>query len=197
MSAYEVMLSESQERMLLVAERGREDEVARASSRSGTCTPRPIGTVTADERLRVFNDGALEADVPNECAHRRGAGLRPALGRARNPAAEEDVLDARAARRPRRQRCSRVLASPNVASKRWIYRAVRLHGAHEHRRGPGRRTRPWSASRARKKALAMSLDGNGRYCWLDPFEGARAGRRRGLPQRRRLRRACRSAPPTA
>src|SRR5439155_1670690 len=61
----EVMLSESQERMLLVAERGREQEVMRIFEK-WDLHAEPIGTVTAGRRLRVFHDGVLEADVPNE-----------------------------------------------------------------------------------------------------------------------------------
>src|SRR5207247_6171698 len=63
MSAYDVMLSESQERMLLVAARGCEDEVRRVFEK-WDLHAEAIGTVTGDGRLRVLNDGRLEADVP-------------------------------------------------------------------------------------------------------------------------------------
>src|SRR5687768_10092213 len=63
MTAYEVMLSESQERMLLVAAKGREDEVRRVFDK-WDLHAEAIGTVTADNRLRVYHDGRLEADVP-------------------------------------------------------------------------------------------------------------------------------------
>ncbi len=90
MTAYEVMLSESQERMLLVASRGREDEVTRVFDK-WDLHAEAIGTVTADNRLRVFHDGRLEADVPN-AALTDDAPLydRPWV-QPRNPAAEEDL----------------------------------------------------------------------------------------------------------
>src|SRR5262245_34231607 len=65
MTAYEVMLSESQERMLLVAEKGREDEVIRVFEK-WDLHAEPIGSVTDGRRLRVWNGPVLEADVPNE-----------------------------------------------------------------------------------------------------------------------------------
>src|SRR5687768_15244624 len=65
MTAYEVMLSESQERMLLVAEKGREREIVEVFEK-WDLHAEAIGTVTADRRLRVFHEGRLEADVPNE-----------------------------------------------------------------------------------------------------------------------------------
>ena len=67
MSAYEVMLSESQERMLLVAEKGREQEVVRVFEK-WDLHAEAIGTVTADRRLRVLDGGRLEADVPERGA---------------------------------------------------------------------------------------------------------------------------------
>ena len=72
--------------------------------------------------------------------------------------------------------------SPTIASKRWVYRAVRLHGAHEHgRSGPAAATPPCSASAARPTALALKTDCNGRYVYLDPREGGTASR---SPRRR-------------
>src|SRR4029453_14625055 len=65
MSAYEVMLSESQERMLLVAEHGREDEVLRVFEK-WDLHAEPIGRVIAEPRLKIWNGPTLEADVPNE-----------------------------------------------------------------------------------------------------------------------------------
>src|ERR1041384_4586755 len=90
-TAYEVMLSESQERMLLVAERGREDEIVRIFEK-WDLHAEAIGKVTEGQRLRIFNEGRLEADVPNE-ALTDAAPVYARPGTApRNPAAEEDVL---------------------------------------------------------------------------------------------------------
>jgi phosphoribosylformylglycinamidine synthase len=170
MTAYEVMLSESQERMLLVAEKGREQEIVEVFEK-WDLHAEAIGTVTADRRLRVFHDGRLEADVPNEALTDEAPLYeRPWVDRP-NPAAAEDVL---ALPPPADLAGSllRVLASPNVANKRWIYRQYDSTVRTNTVTGPG-----GDAGVVRIKgttrALAISVDGNGRYCWLDPFEGAR------------------------
>src|SRR5687767_9215157 len=122
MTPYEIMLSESQERMLLVAKRGREAEVERIFEKWDLHAVR-IGEVTTDGRLRVRNRGEVVADIPNTALtddapkYRRPvaepAYLRDAqvldLHALPNPAPADDVFLA-------------LLASPGVASKRWVYR---------------------------------------------------------------------------
>ena len=111
--------------------------------------------------------------MPNEAPHRRGAALRPALGgRRRNPAAAEDVLGLPAPADLGGALLA-VLASPSVANKRWIYRQYDSTVRTEHHGRAPAATPRWCGSRARASALAMATDGNGRYCWLDPYEGAR------------------------
>jgi phosphoribosylformylglycinamidine synthase subunit PurL len=170
MTAYEVMLSESQERMLLVAEKGREDEVLRVFEK-WDLHAEAIGRVIAEKRLRVFNEGRLEAEVPNEALTDDAPLYERPWVEPVNPAAQEDVLglpaptDLGGALR-------RLLASPNVANKRWVYRqydsTVRTNTAI----GPGSDAAVVRVKGTRK-GLALSVDCNGRYCWLDPFEGAR------------------------
>jgi phosphoribosylformylglycinamidine synthase len=170
MSAYEVMLSESQERMLLVAARGREDEVTRVFEK-WDLHAEAIGTVTADGRLRVLNAGAVEADVPTAALTDKAPVYDRPWVAPRNPAAEEDVLtlpppfDLGAT-------LLQVLASPTVASKRWIYRQYDSTVRTNTLVGPGSDAAVVRV-KGTKKALAISVDGNGRYCWLDPYEGAR------------------------
>ena len=65
MSSYEIMLSESQERMLLVAERGREDEVLRVFAKWGLDAV-TVGRLIAEPRMRVRHHGVLMADIPNQ-----------------------------------------------------------------------------------------------------------------------------------
>jgi phosphoribosylformylglycinamidine synthase subunit PurL len=170
MTAYEVMLSESQERMLLVAAKGREQEVVRVFEK-WDLHAEPIGTVTADKRLRVLNGGRLEADVPNE-ALTDDAPLydRPWVPPV-NPAAADDVL-ALPPPNDLGDALAKVLASPNVASKRWIYRQYDSTVRTNTQVGPGSDAAVIRIKGTRK-ALAMATDGNGRYGWLDPFEGAR------------------------
>jgi phosphoribosylformylglycinamidine synthase subunit PurL len=170
MTAYEVMLSESQERMLLVAARGREAEVARVFEK-WDLHAEAIGHVTGDRRLRVFKSGALEADVPNEALTDEAPLYDRPWVDARNPAADEDVsalpapADLGAALRA-------VLSSPSVANKRWIYRQYDSTVRTNTMAGPG-----GDAAVVRIKgtsrALAMAVDGHGRFAWLDPYEGAR------------------------
>jgi len=170
MTAYEVMLSESQERMLLVVARGREEEVLRVFEK-WDLHAEAIGTVTAERRLRIYDEGRLVADVPNE-ALTDGAPVydRPWVD-SENPAASEDVL-ALAPPADLGDALLRVLGSPSIADKRWVYRQYDSTVRTNTLVGPGSDAAVVRVKGTRK-ALAMSLDGNGRYCWLDPFEGAR------------------------
>jgi phosphoribosylformylglycinamidine synthase II len=170
MTAYEVMLSESQERMLLVAEKGREQEVIDVFEK-WDLHAEPIGTVTDDRRLRVFNEGRLEADVPNE-GLTDAAPLydRPWVPPV-NPAAAEDVLSVAQPADPAHV-LHQLLASPNIANKRWIYRQYDSTVRTNTLVGPGSDAAVVRV-KGTKRALAMAVDGNGRYCWLDPREGAK------------------------
>src|SRR5438876_885176 len=170
MTAYEVMLSESQERMLLVAERGREQEVMRIFEK-WDLHAEPIGTVTAGRRLRVFHDGVLEADVPNEALTDDAPLYDRPWTEPVNPAAAEDVL-ALPPPPDLGQALLRLLASPSIANKRWVYRQYDSTVRTNTLVGPGSDAAVVRVKGTRK-ALAIATDGNGRYSWLDPFEGAR------------------------
>jgi phosphoribosylformylglycinamidine synthase subunit PurL len=170
MTAYEVMLSESQERMLLVAERGREDEVIRVFEK-WDLHAEPIGSVTDGRRLRVWNGPTLEADVPNEGLTDAAPVYDRPWVEPRNPAAAEDVL----ALPPPAELGKvlvRLLASPTIACKRWVHRQYDSTVRTNTLLGPGSDAAVVRV-KGTSKALAMSTDGNGRYCWLDPYEGAR------------------------
>jgi phosphoribosylformylglycinamidine synthase II len=170
MTAYEVMLSESQERMLLVAERGREREVIDVFEK-WDLHAEAIGTVTADKRLRIFKDGVLEADVPNEALTDEAPLYDRPWKDARNPALDED-LGGLPVPADLGQALRALLASPTIANKRWIYRQYDSTVRSNTMSGPG-----GDAAVVRikgtKRALAMAVDGCGRYGWLDPKEGAR------------------------
>jgi phosphoribosylformylglycinamidine synthase len=170
MSAYEVMLSESQERMLLVAERGREREVMDVFEK-WDLHAEPIGRVTDGTRLRVWDDGKLEADVPNAALTDQAPLYDRPWVEPQNPAAAEDVL-ALAPPADLGQALLALLASPSIACKRWIYRQYDSTVRTNTLAGPGSDAAVVRVKGTRK-ALAMAVDGNGRYCWLDPFEGAR------------------------
>src|SRR5262245_58020456 len=170
MTAYEVMLSESQERMLLVAEKGREDEIVRVFEK-WDLHAEAIGTVTADRRLRIFRGPVLEADVPNEGLTDAAPLYDRPWVEPTNPAAQEDVSKLPA---PADLSATlvKLLSSPTIASKRWVYRQYDSTVRTNTIEGPGSDAAVVRV-KGTAKALAIATDCNGRYCWLDPFEGAR------------------------
>jgi phosphoribosylformylglycinamidine synthase len=187
MSPYEIMLSESQERMLLVAERGREQEVFPVFRKWGLDAV-TIGTVTGDGRLRVRQHGEVVADIPNSALTdeapeyarpqkpaTRLAPLEPPPGvRFQVSGVREEAEGARLT--PDTWHLTpdlkALLASPTVASKRWIWEQYDYMVRTNTVVGPGS-----DAAVLRLKEtgrwLAMTLDGNGRYAWLEPRLGAR------------------------
>jgi phosphoribosylformylglycinamidine synthase len=170
MTPYEVMLSESQERMLLVVEKGREQEVQRVFEK-WDLHAEAIGRVTEGDRLRVFDDGVLVADVPNAALTDEAPVYERPWVLPRNPAAEEDLGglpepgDAGVA-------LLELLADADVASKLWVHRQYDSTVRTNTLVGPGSDAGVVRV-KGTGKALAVSLDGNGRFCWLDPFEGAK------------------------
>ncbi len=170
MTPYEVLLSESQERMLLVVHKGREAEVVRVFEK-WDLHAEPIGVVTSGNRLRVFDAGVLVADVPN-------AGLTDEAPLYDRPwtepvnAAALAILDDLEVPDDLGAALLSVLAAPTIANKRWIYRQYDSTVRSNTLVGPGSDAGVVRV-KGTQKALAMSADGNGRYCWLDPFEGAK------------------------
>ncbi len=172
MSPYEIMLSESQERMLLIVKRGREAEVERIFEKWDLHAVR-IGEVTTDNRLRIRHHGQVVADVPNTALTDEAPLYRRPLQVPSNRAELAHIpMDALAAKPSARDALLTLLGSPTVASKRWIFQqydymvrtnTIALAGA--------------GAAVVRvkgtKRALAMSVDGNGRFVLLDPRQGAR------------------------
>src|SRR5687768_4396905 len=122
MTPYEIMLSESQERMLLVVKQGREAEVEQIFEKWDLHAVR-IGVVTTDGRLRVKNHGEVVADVPNTSLTDEAPVYRRPM---REPeylkqAQQLRLADLGAAGEPA-DIFRRLLRSPNIASKRWVYR---------------------------------------------------------------------------
>ena len=162
------MLSESQERMLLVAEKGREEEVFDVFRKWGLEAVE-IGVVTGDGKLRVRHHGEIVAEIPNrELADEAPLYDRPlhdAAARARS--ARESALE-----RVRRMRCRALLAAPTSAPSAGSGSSTITRCAPTPSPGPGA-----DAAIVRIKetgtSVAMSLDGNGRYCYLSPREGAK------------------------
>jgi phosphoribosylformylglycinamidine synthase subunit PurL len=171
MTPYEIMLSESQERMLLVVKKGREREVERIFDKWDLHAVR-IGEVTNDGRLHVKERGQTVAEIPT-AALTDGAPVyeRPMT----EPAyvAEAARLALRSLGKPPAPSVvfTRLLASPTIASKRWVYRQ------YDHMVRTNTLVIPGMGAgvvrvKGTGRALALSVDGNGRYVYLDPFLGA-------------------------
>jgi phosphoribosylformylglycinamidine synthase II len=171
MTPYEIMLSESQERMLLVVKRGREAEVERIFEKWDLHAAR-IGEVTTDGRMRVKDHGAVVADIPTEAlTDEAPVYKRPMAQPAYMAEAQQLSLESLGTPPAAAQVFRRLLASPGIASKRWVYRQydhmVRTNTLVFPGMGAG-------AVRIKetRRALALSVDGNGRFVYLDPFVGA-------------------------
>ena len=171
MSAYEIMLSESQERMLLVAERGREREIFRIFDKWGLDAV-TVGRVIHEPRLRVLEHGQVVADIPNTSltddapVYRRP--MEPWIAPVRKDKPPSFQFGAM---RDLNSALRRLLRSQNICSKRWIHEQYDSMVQTNTVQGPG-----GDAGVMRVKdtgrGLAMALDGNGRWCYLNPKLGA-------------------------
>ncbi|HUP04638.1 MAG TPA: phosphoribosylformylglycinamidine synthase subunit PurL [Bryobacteraceae bacterium] len=168
MTPYEIMLSESQERMLLVADKGREEEVFRVFRKWGLEAVE-IGVVTGDGKLRVKHHGAVVAEIPNrELADEAPLYDRPHTQPPRsapNPASLP-AGDVQAA-------LPKLLASTDLCSKRWIWEQYDYQVRTNTVAGPERTDAAIVRIKETGVSLAMALDGNQRYSYLDPREGAK------------------------
>lgn len=169
MSAYELMLSESQERMLCVAERGRENEVL-AVFRKWGLKAEVIGVVTAgDTRVSRHGECAAsldaklltdfcptytpDAEIPDY--HRMAAQFDP------GSLPHVDPVDALLS----------LLASPNIASKQWVYRQYDQQVQTQTALTCGQGDAAILAPRGTKKGLSVKVDGNARWVYFDPYVG--------------------------
>lgn len=197
MSAYEMLLSESQERMLIVAHSGREREVVDIF-RKWDLDAVVIGRVREERSMRVIHNGEMVADIPvsaltdeapvyerpmkaisresGVACLESGSGSIESQGKARDSNSQtadsrlqtSDYLEA--------PDCNSsllaLIASPNIASKKWVYRQ------YDHMVRTNTAVLPGADAgvvriKETRRGLAMSLDGNGRYCAADPRAGAK------------------------
>ena len=171
MTPYEIMLSESQERMLLVVKKGREAEVERIFAKWDLHAV-PIGEVTGDGLLRVKDHGRIVAEIPNRALTDDAPVYRRPMETPSYLAAVQSLdLDALERTPSGNDALLMLVGSPTIASKEWAYRqydhmvqanTVNLPGL-----GAG-----VVRVNGTDRALALSVDGNGRYCYLDPHRGA-------------------------
>lgn len=172
MSPYEILLSESQERMLLVAQRGREQEVVQVFQKWGLDAIE-IGAVTEQPTLRVKQHGEVVAEIPNRpLTDDAPVYHRPWAEPKRSVPMEPPVPLPSRNGEELKEALLKLLGSPATASKRWITEQYDSMVRTNTVIGPGA-----DAALIRVKetsqGLSMSLDGNGRYCFLDPRRGAR------------------------
>src|SRR5215468_3122143 len=175
MTPYEIMLSESQERMLIIAKRGQEDVVRQVFDKWDVpCAE--IGRVTSDGIMRVRNNGTIAAEIPaNALADEAPLYFREA----KSPAVAASLRDAPSSPTERRlqetdvhESLRRLLCDPTIASKNWVYRQ------YDHTVRTGTVVKPGSDAavffvRYANKILAASTDCNSLYCALDPREGGK------------------------
>jgi phosphoribosylformylglycinamidine synthase len=178
MSAYEIMLSESQERMLLVAENGREDEVLRVFSKWGLDAV-IVGTVKPEPRLRIRHHGVLVADIPNQSLTDDAPLYHRPVGTWKAPVPLEPPAEALAELDKDRNYTAdlkKLLASSNVCSKRWVHEQYDSMVQTNTAQGPGGEAGVMrikgTGTPDHERGLAMALDGNGRWAYLDPKLGA-------------------------
>jgi phosphoribosylformylglycinamidine synthase II len=173
MTAYEMLLSESQERMLIVAHSGREREVMDIF-RKWDLDAVVIGRVRDTKRMQVIHNGQMVADIPVEALTDEAPKYdRPKA--APNKATENQHAKVESSKHETQNHTEnlvKLLASGNIASKQWVYRQydhmVRTNTAIL----PGADAAVVRIKETRR-ALAMTLDGNGRYCAANPREGAK------------------------
>ena len=171
MSAYEMMLSESQERMLVVVEKGKEAEAIAIFDKWGLASA-VVGKVTDDSKLRLLHKGEVVAEVPaNSLADDAPVYHRPSAVPAYYEAnGKVDVLAAIEEPKDLNETLKSLLAQPTVANKAWVYEQ------YDHIVRANTAVKPGSDAavvmvRGTRKALAMTTDCNGRYVYLDPKVG--------------------------
>src|SRR6266496_998428 len=171
MTAYEMLLSESQERMLIVAHSGREREIVDIF-RKWDLDAVVIGHVRDSGRMQVVHNGETVADVPvslltdeaPKYERPMAAPIPSPKSRVQSPKSnkDQDFNDS----------LLKLVASPNIASKRWVYTQ------YDHMVRTNTVVLPGADAavlriKETRRALAIALDGNGRYCAANPREGAK------------------------
>src|SRR6184192_2113498 len=174
MTPYQIMLSESQERMLIIAKRGREDVVRQVFDKWDVpCAE--IGRVTSDGIMRVRNNGTIAAEIPAKAL----ADEAPLYSREARHGTAESAEDAELIKKISAKSASsaveslrELLRDPTIASKNWVYRQ------YDHTVRTGTIVKPGSDAavflvRYANKILAATTDCNSLYCGLDPREGGK------------------------
>src|SRR5216110_2543709 len=170
MTPYEILLSESQERMLIIAKRGK-GNIVREVFEKWDVPCAEIGNVTDEGMMRVRNNGSLAAEIPAKPL----AEEAPLYSREAKAPTVTGVYDHRIDNLPKtdnHQALRRLLRNPTIASKNWVYRQ------YDHTVRTGTIVKPGSDAaiffvRYANKILAATTDCNSTYCALDPREGGK------------------------
>lgn len=173
MTPYEIMLSESQERMLLIVQRGREDDIRKIFEKWDLHAV-TIGRVTDDQQLRVKYDGRIFAEIPSEVLV-LGGGAPVYVRDAIRPAYLDEVQRFDPSSLPAPANLNTVLknllASPTVASKEWVFDQYDSMVRTNTVSSPGTDSAVLRIKDT-NKALVMKVDCNSRYVYLNPRRGA-------------------------
>jgi phosphoribosylformylglycinamidine synthase len=173
MTAYELLLSESQERMLVVAHKGREQEILDVFEKWDLHAV-VIGHVTDTGRVEYWKDGGLKASIPADSLV-LGGGAPVYIRETQKPAYldEKQGYDIGSIRdeTPLHERILELMTSPNVASKRWIFEQYDTMVRTNTVVGPGASDAAVVRIKGTDKGLAVKTDCNGRFVYLNPRRG--------------------------
>jgi phosphoribosylformylglycinamidine synthase len=170
MSAYEVMLSESQERMLVIVDKDKLEAVSRVFKKWNVPAD-VIGRVTGDGMVRVKDNGEVVAEVPAAAlveapVYQRKASKPKYL-------AKVNKLNLAGIKEPKNYNTAllKLLSNPSLASKNWVFKHADPKVAKKIMLGPGSDAGVVAVP-GTKKAVAATTDCNSVYCYLDPYKGA-------------------------
>ncbi len=171
MEPWEIMMSESQERMLVEVEHGREAEIEAIFEKWGLIAAN-IGTVIAESVMRVRFHGEIVADVPCESLAAAPVYYLPAEEPAWLPALQNADLSGLPEPADFNSAMQSLLSAPNIASKRWAFEQYDHMVQTNTTVPPGAGDAAVIRIKGSEKALGLTADCNSRYCYLDPFLGA-------------------------
>ncbi len=173
MTAYEMLLSESQERMLIVAEKGREQELIDIYEK-WDLNAVVIGEVVEGENVTYLKDGEVKADIPADSLV-LGGGAPVYEREAKRPGYLDETrnFDTGTLDHPddHNELIKKLLASPNVASKRWVHEQYDTMVRTNTVNAPGPSDSGVIRIKGTNKGLAVKTDCNGRYVYLNPRRG--------------------------
>ena len=173
MSAYEILLSESQERMLVVAEKGREQEIIDIYEK-WDLNAVVIGEVVEGENVTYHKEGTVKADIPADSLV-LGGGAPQYKRETKKPEYLDEVhafdMDSLDHPKNHNELIKELLGSPNISSKRWAYEQYDTMVRTNTVNGPGASDSGVVRIKGTKKGLAVKTDCNGRYVYLNPRKG--------------------------